>query len=173
MRRALPALIGAVVVVGLGVGAAGALSAGHKGASASFAAPPTVGTQYGHIRSLVRSGARYRMRFDPALWLSGATANRAAVEDGIIAQGEAVPNDYYIRDESPRQLTYLVGPGARVTVLTNAGGTIRSTRIAVSELARIVHGRNPNRRKLYGRDLGYWIRVAGDTVRSLDQQYQP
>lgn len=162
-----------VAAVGLAVGTSGAASARHEGASASFAAPPAVITHYGHIRSLARIGSRFRMRFDPALWLSGATANRAAVEDGVIAPGEAVPNDYYIRDESRRQLTYLVVPGARVTVLTQANGGIRPTRIAVSELARIVQGRNPNGRKLYARELGYWIRVTGDTVRGLDQQYQP
>jgi hypothetical protein len=38
-----------------------------------------------------------------------------------------------------------------------------------------VKGRNPKRRRLYvlGNRLGFWIRVATDTVRSLDQQYQP
>jgi hypothetical protein len=142
-------------------------------AGPNLAAPPAVIVQYGHVRSLVRNGSRYRMRFDPALWLSGATANRAAVEDGVIAPGEAVPNDYYIRDENRKQLTYFVTPSARVTVVTNPASGLRSTRITVSELAAIVKGKNPNGRKLYGTGLGYWIRVASDTVRSLDQQYQP
>jgi hypothetical protein len=114
------------------------------------------------------------MRFDPALWLSGQTANRAAIEDGAIPPGETVPNDYYIRNESRKQLTYTVLPGAQVTVVTNSGvGGLRSTRIAVSELAAIVAGRNPKQRKLYGRQLGYWARIAGDRVVRLDQQYQP
>ena len=142
-------------------------------AGPSLAGPPAVIVQYGHIRSLVRSGSRYRLRFDPALWLSGATANRAAVEDGVIPPGEAIPNDYYVRDESKKQLTYFVAPNARATVITNAANGLRSTRIAVSELAAIAKGKNPNGRKLYGVQLGYWIRVAGDTVRALDQQYQP
>ena len=43
----------------------------------------------------------------------------------------------------------------------------------MSELAAIVAGRNPEKRKLYGRHLGYWIRIAGDRVTRLDQQYQP
>ena len=114
------------------------------------------------------------MRFDPALWLSGQTANRAAIEDGVIARGETVPNDYYIRNESRRQLSYTVLSRARVTIVTNSAvGGLRATRISVSELAAIVAGRNPNRRRLYGRALGYWIRVAGDRVTRLDQQYQP
>jgi hypothetical protein len=138
-----------------------------------LAGPPGPLVQYGYVRSLVRSGVRYRMRFDPALWLSGATANRAAVEDGAIAPGDTVPNDYYIRNESRKQLTYTVLPNAHVTVVTYSGGSgLRSTRIAVSELAAIVQGRNPKKRALY-RYLGYWARIAGDRVTALDQQYQP
>ena len=83
-----------------------------------LAAPPATIVQYGYVRSLVRTGSRYRMRFDPALWLSGQTANRAAIEDGVIPPGESVPNDYYIRNESRKQLTYTVLPGAQVTVVT-------------------------------------------------------
>jgi hypothetical protein len=138
--------------------------------------PPREVVLYGHIRSLTRTGARYQLRFDPALWLSGTTANRAAVEDGAISPGDVVPNDYYIRDETHRLLTYRVPPFARATVITFGGSPgLRSTRIAVSELAQIVKGRNPKRRRLFvpGNRLGFWIRVATDTVRTLDQQYQP
>ena len=139
-----------------------------------LAGPPATIVQYGYVRSLVRSDNRYRMRFDPALWLSGETANRAAVADGVIPSGDAVPNDYYVRNETRKQLTYAVLPGARVTVVTNSGTSgLRSTRISVSELAAIVAGRNPKQRKLYGRHLGYWARIAGDRVTRLDQQYQP
>lgn len=137
-----------------------------------LAGPPSVQTQYGHIRSLRRSGNRFVLRFDPALWLGGTTANRAAVEDKVIGPGEVVPNDYYVRDESTKLLTYVVPGSARVTILTRGP---KSRRIAVAELAQVVQGRNPKQRSLYdpGNHLGYWIRVATDRVRSLDQQYQP
>ena len=167
----------------LAVAAASAISLGALGVPAAttapsqtprLAAPPATLTQYGYVRSLVPSGSRYLLRFDPALWLSGQTANRAAIEDGVIAPGDAVPNDYYIRNESKKQLAYTVLPGARVTVVTNsASGGLRTTRIAVSELAAIAAGRNPKKRNLYAPSLGYWIRIAGDRVTRLDQQYQP
>ena len=123
----------------------------------------------------MRRGARYELRFDPAWWLGGVTANRAAVEDGAIPPGDPVPNDYYIRDETHRLLTYRVPANARVTVLTLRTGQIGVSTIGVAELAQIVRGRNPRGRPLYdrGNHLGYWIRVRIDTVRSLDQQYQP
>ncbi len=56
---------------------------------------------FGHIASLKpkRAGG-YELRFDPALFLSGATANVAAAEDGAVEAGQPVPNDSYVVDES-------------------------------------------------------------------------
>jgi hypothetical protein len=142
----------------------------------SMFGPPRELVLYGHVKTLTRKGARYELRFDPAWWLGGTTANRAAIEDGRIPPGDVVPNDYYIRDETHRLLTYRVPANARATVITLGGSPgPRSTAIPVSELAQIVKGRNPKRRRLFvpGNRLGFWIRVATDTVRALDQQYQP
>jgi hypothetical protein len=157
------------------VAAMGALAAG--GAFAIAAAlplkgPPATIVQFGYVKSLTKKGAGYELRFDPALWLSGQTANRAAIEDGVIAPGDVVPNDYYIRNPDKKLLTYRIPRNAAVTVLT-AGPT--STRISVAELAAIVKGKNPMGRKLFdvGRHLGYWVRIRIDTVLALDQQYQP
>jgi hypothetical protein len=157
--------IAAVVLAPLGSGA--------SEAEPQLAGPPATIVQYGYVRSLTRAGNAYRLRFDPALWLSGETANRAAVEDGVIAPGDTVANDYYIRNESRKTLAYTVPRTARVTILTLPGAGPRSIRIPVSEFAAIVAGDNPNGRRLYGRDLGYWARIAGDRVVRLDQQYQP
>lgn len=112
-------------------------------------------TLYGHVRSLVRKGRRFELRFDPAWLLTGATATRASLED---TGSSDVPNDSYTRDESHRLLTFLVPPTARVTVL--AHGTC-STRTTVAKLAR---SRS---------QAAFWIRVRGDTVRSIDQPYHP
>jgi hypothetical protein len=134
--------------------------------------PPRLLVHYGHVASLKRTRAGFELRLDPAEWLSGVTAERAALEDGAIDPSEGVSNDYYVVEEGHRLLTYLVPPKARVTVVTGAGRQV-STRISVAELAQIVRGRNPRHRTLYDRKLGFWIAVAGDRVRSLDQQYQP
>jgi hypothetical protein len=127
---------------------------------------------YGHVKSLKPTGSGFELRVDPALWLGGLTAQRAAVEDGVLPPGEAVPNDYYIRDEGHRLLTYRVPRDARVTVLTYSN-QIRGTGITVAELADLLVGKNPKHRRLFEPKAGYWIRVDLDTVRSLDQQYQP
>jgi hypothetical protein len=129
---------------------------------------------YGHISSLTPIGGRYEMRFDPAWFTSGVTANTAAAEDGVVAPGEPVPNDNYRIEEGHRLLTYLVPTEARVTVLTRQGdpANFGSTPITVSELAQLVNGEEPV--ELFEPlDTGVWIRVHIDTVCTLDQQYVP
>jgi hypothetical protein len=110
---------------------------------------------YGHIKSLTRKGRRFELRFDPAWWLTGATATRAKLED--TGSGD-VPNDYYIVEEGHRLLTFLVPATAHVTVLVHGTCT---TPITVVQLSRSLPS------------AGFWIRVRIDTVRSLDQQYRP
>jgi hypothetical protein len=127
--------------------------------------------EFGYIKSLQRKGNRFVMRFDPAWLLSGITANTAAAEDGVIPPGQPVPNDNYIIQEGHRLLTYFVSPSAHVTVLTKG---VPGTPITVAQLAQLVGGKNPLPRPLFEPvTTGFWIRIAVDTVRSLDQQYRP
>jgi hypothetical protein len=124
---------------------------------ASLPRATSVGEQslYGHIRSLVRKGRRFELRLDPAWLLTGATAARAALED---TGSSDVPNDTYTREESHKLLTYRVAANTPVTVLKN---TTCSTHVTVASLARS------------GRPAGFWLRVRGDSVRAIDQQYHP
>lgn len=129
---------------------------------------------FGHISSLEEKDGQYEMRFDPAWFTSGVTANTAAAEDGVVEPGEPVPNDNYRIEEGHRLLTYLVPADADVTVLTREGdpANFGSTPITVPQLAQLVSGEQPV--DLFEPlDTGVWIRVNIDTVCSLDQQYQP
>ena len=139
-----------------------------------IAAQPCDDKVFGQIRSLARKGDHYELRFDPALWLSGKTANTAAAEDGAVQPGEPVPNDYYIVDESRRTLRFVVPPSASVTVLTNDTQGIQGTPITVSELAEIVRTGESSRRELFEPlRSGVWVRYRIDTACALDQQYRP
>ena len=127
--------------------------------------------QFGYVKSLERKGSGYEMRFDPALMLSGETANVAAAEDGAVPAGEPVPNDNYVVDEGHRLLTYEVPANAHVTALTKG---VAGSPITVAELAQLVRGENPFSKPLFEPiTTGFWIRIDVDTVRSLDQQYRP
>jgi hypothetical protein len=169
------ALLAVLVLTAAGTIALAHLSSAPAAVSAPSAkTPPRVVVQYAHVKSLRRTGDRFIMRVDPALWLTGVTAYHAAVEDKAIPPGEPVPNDNYIRDSDHRLLTYRVPSHAHVTVLTRDGtGPIPATAISVAEFAQIVQGKNPKHRRLFEPQAGFWLRVAADNVVSLDQQYQP
>ena len=129
---------------------------------------------FGHVVSLTLAGDHYEMRFDPAWFTSGETANTAAAEDGAVEPGEPVPNDNYRVDEGDRQLMYLVPADASVTVLTREGDPeqLGATPISVAELAQLLDGEAPVELS-EGLDTGFWMRYHVDTVCSLDQQYIP
>jgi len=135
--------------------------------------PPRERVEFGHIRSLARAGGHYVMRFDPALLLSGETANKAAAENGAVAPGEPVPNDNYVVDESHRAYTYRVAPDAKVTLLIRSSpekwGPTPST---VAELEKIVDG--SSKLDLFEPlDTGVWVTIDVDTVRAVYHQYHP
>lgn len=130
------------------------------------AAPAGQMTLYGHIRTLApatRQG-RVEMRFDPAWYTSGLTAR--------VASHGAVPNDRYVVEEGHRLLTYVVAANATIRVLTNHGAGPVLTPISLGELTRIVNG-GKHLKLFEPLRTGVWIRVHSDTIREVDQQYQP
>ena len=74
----------------------------------------------------------------------------------------------------PMKRLVLARSHARVRVLTRNGdpGGFGATPISVAELARVLEGMS-DVRLFEPLDTGVWIAIHGDTVRSIDQQYQP
>ena len=117
---------------------------------------------------------QWQLRFDPAWFLSGVTANKAAAAEGAVEPGQPVPNDNYRVDEAHRSFTYIVPDDAKVTVITNRGNPAQlgATPIGVAELARIVNGTSTM--KLFEPlDSGVWLTIKGDRAVAIDHQYQP
>ena len=175
MRTATRVLVLAVVFAGLVVCAAGCGSTKTVTKTVTVTTakaeqtPPARQTLFGHIKSLQEKGGGFVLRLDPEWFLSGSTANAAAAEDGAVEPGQPVPNDNYRVDEGHRLFTYNVPADTLVTVITKAP---TGTPITVSQLADIVNG--TSKLKLFEPlESGVWIVVHGDTVRSIDQQYQP
>jgi len=134
---------------------------------------------YGQVKSLERRGDHYELRFDPAFFLSGVTANVAQAEgQHTPCQPSACPpvaNDNYVVDEGDRLLTYLVPADVQGTVLTTSGsssGPFPATTITAAQLAQIIAGQSSL--KLFEPlSSGVWILVHGDTVGTFAQQYRP
>jgi hypothetical protein len=169
------------VIVLAGVSAVALVAAGifaglyfSDDSDSSVASAPCGHRMYGHVSTMKPEGDGYRMRFDPAWFTSGVTANEAAAEDGAVEPGQPVPNDNYVVDESHRLLTYRVPSDAHVTVLTRNGDPagFGATKVRVAELAGLVAGQKPV--DLFeSLDSGVWIAVTVDTICSVDQQYRP
>ncbi len=178
MRRAVvlvAALASAAALTGLALagtlGPAGTLGLARTLGLPLFSPPKQI-TQYGYIASVTQKGREYVLRFDPALWLEGQTANVAAAEDGYIKPGQSVDNDYWIRNPDHQLLTYKLPANAHVTVLVN----LQTTRISVAYLAKLLAGKSGCGSRFELREpcrRGFWLRYSVDTVRALDQQYQP
>jgi hypothetical protein len=138
------------------------------GTAKSGVGAPREVVEYGYIKSLDGKGDRFEMRFDPALLLTGKTANQASLED---TGSSDVPNDSYVVNESRRAYTYIVPARAHVTVLKEG---VNGSPIAVAQLAQIVSGNNPFPKPLFEPiSTGFWISIRNDTVGSLEQQYHP
>jgi hypothetical protein len=174
MKRVLVVVVALAITGAAALGGVSAWGAAGPRASCNLlllppAAPAGQMTLFGHVKKLAPWGRGYLMRFDPAWFTSGLTASVAHREDTGSAD---VPNDNYRIEEGHRQLTYIVATSARITVLVNTAKGMCTTPISVAELARIVNGKS--KVKLFEPlESGVWIRVRIDTVRELDQQYQP
>jgi hypothetical protein len=132
---------------------------------------------YGRIVSMSPAAGGYFLRFDPAWWLTGITANVA------LAHAEhrtcstpgctevPVPNDYYALDEGHGTLTYVLPHTAHGTVLTKPL-RFPGTRIGADRLARLV-AQGPRADLFEPLASGVWLRVHSDTVREFAQQYRP
>jgi hypothetical protein len=180
MRRVVTTSTGLLLVV-LAAGCGGTRTVVRTVTVDRTSTPSATGDQrlYGRIRSLTRQGDHFELRFDPALFLSGVTANVAQAEaQGTSCQPSACPpvaNDNYVVDEGHLALVYVVPAGVRGTVLTKKGsngGPFPATSITATQLAQLVSGRSSL--KLFEPlSSGVWILVHGDTVRAFAQQYVP
>ncbi len=131
---------------------------------------------YTHLRGVHASRGAYLLDVDPALFLSGITANTAFAQDARRSCSPrtcpGVPNDNLVEDESHRTYVYLLPASAQGTVLVLKGQGIAERRIDGAELAKLVNGTSTI--KLFEPlESGVWLDVHIDTVTSFAQQYQP
>jgi hypothetical protein len=136
--------------------------------ASSSSSPGKEQALYGHVMSVTRTGSSYRLRLDPAWWLTGVAAEQAC-------RCKPVPNDHVVVDETHRLLTFAVRTDAPVTVLVRGGNAGKAT-ISVAELAQIVQGKNPHHRRLLEPKAAFWIQVLQtypSPVIAVDQQYEP
>jgi hypothetical protein len=136
----------------------------------STTAAPRV-EQFAFIRSIDESATRY----DPAIMLSGEAAAEAARADGVIGEGEVLPNDYYISNPEEEEITANLDPdGTYVLIGLGRYGDLVDRQLSVPELVAALNGADPE--AFYGIVPGQVpmiLTLDGDTVVAARQQYLP
>lgn len=134
------------------------------------------GKHFGYIRAIDGPAS---IEFDPAEFLTGGEANDAAEAAGEIEEGEAVPNDYFIRnaDKSTGSVNLSTGSlnlAQDVNVLVETVSMDGSVGAAPADITWLVcafgsddpihvaHARSP-----------YWITVKNGEVTRIKEQYLP
>ena len=129
--------------------------------------------QFAFVRSIDESAISY----DPATMLSGEAAAEAARADGVLAEGETLPNDYYISNPDEDEIV------ARTSTLTGTYILIGFDAMATWSTANCRSrgtGRGAQRSRdpeaFYGivpGEVPMILTLDGDTVVAARQQYLP
>ena len=174
---AVRALLLSLALVAAGCGGGGADKAAPEPTQTSTQPAPTPGPspaeQFGYIRSVSTAGPAATLAFDEAEFLTGDAAQKAAEEDGVVAPGEAVPNDYYIRNRDQTTQTLRIANDAKITAkrcpLCRHG---RDGQLD-SFLASFMKGRQTFADPYRGKYSLYWLTIKDGEVAAIDEQYVP
>ena len=134
---------------------------------------PSSAEHFGYIRSVSTAGPAATLAFDEAQFLTGLAAQKAAEEDGVVAPGESVPNDYYIRNRDQTTQTLRIANGASITAkrcpLCRHG---RDGQLGPF-LASFMKGRQTFADPYRGKYSLYWLTIRDGEVAAIDEQYVP
>ena len=170
-------LLLSLALVAAGCGGGGADKAATEPTQTSTQPAPTPGPsaaeQFGYIRSVSTAGPAATLAFDEAQFLTGDAAQKAAEEDGVVAPGETIPNDYYIRNRDQTTQTLRIANDARITA--KRCPLCRHGRDGQLEpfLASFMKGRQTFADPYRGKYSLYWLTIKDGEVAAIDEQYVP
>jgi hypothetical protein len=130
------------------------------------------GRSFGYIKSVDATASPPTMVFDLAQFFSGADADKAAQEDGVIGPGEHVDNDFYIRNVNPLLRTVPISATVQISLIkwTNCCETKLSPDLAT--FASAFPGPGPTD-DFHGPMSPYWLTVKNGVIVKIEEQYLP
>jgi hypothetical protein len=137
--------------------------------------PVADGRRFGYVQAVDASASPATISVDVAEFLSGEAAQTAAVEDGVIAEGEPVPNDYYIRNPTKDVVTLDVAGDVRVTHVQCPDSCTEGLPGQLDAFAASFDdpGEKTLEDEYRGSQSQYWITVRDGEAVAIDELYLP
>lgn len=127
------------------------------------------GETFAWVRGLTGDG----LLVDPAEFLSGEEARQAAVEAGVIEEGEDLPNDFFILDESDETSVVPLADAAEYALLLFEDGSPVETTVDYDEFVAALDGSNPDVYGVMDGVIPATITIEGGEIVSIVQAYLP
>jgi hypothetical protein len=127
----------------------------------------------GFVDAVWEDGGVRHLSIDYAEFLTGEEANAAAVEAGVIAPGEDVPNDYFIRNASSQLREFVVSDSVAITTSTRWAPHDGFGASCTWEDFLSFWGPGLEDGESHLHAVPWWIVRTGDTVITIDEQYLP
>ena len=133
------------------------------------------GHYFGYIRSVDTSSTPATIAFDGAEFLTGADGEQAARDDGALAPGEPLSNDYYVRNPDRRPETLELAPDAGVTAVRCPTSCSEKNPGELDAFLASFSREEPATLMddYRGARSQYWITVERGLVTQIDEQYVP
>lgn len=175
MKQVLRAVVLALVVTGCGSATS---PPPNTTPVASTASATVVVTTLPEIEqfAFVRGIDQSEIRFDPATMLTGEEAVEAAQADGVLAEGEDLPNDFYISNPDREETVATLDPDGAYYLIgfSSYGGALVNRQLTLEELVAVLNGENAE--AFYGiipGDVPMILTLDGNTAVAAHQQYLP
>jgi hypothetical protein len=128
--------------------------------------------QFAFVRAIDGSEIRY----DPATMLTGEEAVEAARADGVLGEGEDLPNDFYISNPDTEETVATLDPDGAYYLIgfSSYGGELVNRQLSLDELVAVLNGANSD--AFYGiipGDVPMILTLNGDSAVAARQQYLP
>ena len=151
------------------------LALGGCGSSDDGASSKAYGVeQFGFIRDVDTRANPPTLVFDQAEWLTGEAAQKAARAEGVISDGQPVPNDYYMRNKTRDERVLKISPDAEITAtrcqLCRDGQPGKLQDFLDSFRGR---GGRTYSDPYRGSASQYWLTIKNRQVTRIDEQYRP
>jgi hypothetical protein len=148
-------------------------TAGVPSATATTGVPVTVPAveQFAFVRSIDES----QIRYDPATMLTGEEATAAARAEGVLGEGETLPNDYYISNPDEAEIAAGLDSGGNYILIGfDANGALADRQLSAEEFVGALN--SPGVEEFYGiipGEVPMILTLQDGTVVGARQQYLP